>query len=56
MRLSSKKEAHFAARDTLVDFISNFTRSGDVVVTMGAGDVTKVGQELIEKWRGHGIT
>ncbi len=56
VRHNSKKEAHFAARESLVDFLSNFTRTGDVVVTMGAGDVTKVGQELIEKWRGHGIT
>lgn len=35
------------SRKTAVDFLAQFVKSGDVVVTLGAGDITKVGPEVL---------
>jgi UDP-N-acetylmuramate--alanine ligase len=40
------------ARGGLVDELSGLVRSGDVVVTLGAGDITAVGPELLARLRG----
>jgi UDP-N-acetylmuramate--alanine ligase len=46
-------ELHYvAARDEAVDRISALLRAGDLVLTVGAGDVTSVGPELLRR-RGH---
>ncbi|NLY95369.1 MAG: UDP-N-acetylmuramate--L-alanine ligase [Myxococcales bacterium] len=42
------------ARTALVDAIVPRLREGDVVITLGAGDITKTGRELIERLRAEG--
>lgn len=39
-------------RAELDDVVAENVKSGDVVVTLGAGDVTKVGRELVARWNG----
>jgi UDP-N-acetylmuramate--alanine ligase len=43
-----------AVRDRagLTDEVRRQVRAGDVVITLGAGDVTRVGRELIAQLRG----
>lgn len=41
--------AHYVPRGGLVDYLAGFLKSGDVLVTMGAGDITKTGPEVLEK-------
>lgn len=35
----------------VVDQLNAIATSGDVVLTLGAGDVTRVGRELLAAWR-----
>ena len=37
-------------RAELDDVVAENLRGGDVVVTLGAGDVTKVGRGLVARW------
>jgi UDP-N-acetylmuramate--alanine ligase len=37
-------------RDDLDGVVAENAKSGDVVITLGAGDVTKVGRGLVERW------
>lgn len=46
---SSWPPSRYASRDTLVDTLSDIVRPHDVLVTMGAGDVHHVAQELAEE-------
>lgn len=41
----------YIPRHDLVQFLAKYVRPHDVVVTLGAGDVTKVGAELMEELR-----
>ena len=41
-------------RDDLADALATAVRSGDVVLTVGAGDITKTGPELLERLRQDG--
>jgi UDP-N-acetylmuramate--alanine ligase len=38
---------HIEDRKELIGFLRTFLRKGDLLVTMGAGDIWKVGDELI---------
>jgi UDP-N-acetylmuramate--alanine ligase len=38
-------------RGALADALAGAVREGDVVLTIGAGDITKTGPELIERLR-----
>jgi UDP-N-acetylmuramate--alanine ligase len=42
------------ARSALIDAMIPRLREGDVVITLGAGDITKTGRELIERMRAEG--
>ncbi|MGH7649078.1 MAG: UDP-N-acetylmuramate--L-alanine ligase, partial [Gemmatimonadaceae bacterium] len=41
--------AWHGTRETLAAALANTVRSGDVVLTLGAGDITRTGRELLEK-------
>jgi UDP-N-acetylmuramate-alanine ligase len=38
----------------VVRVIEEMAQPGDVVVTLGAGDIYKVGETLCERWSGEG--
>lgn len=40
-----------AERSSLIDFVADIARPHDVVVTLGAGDITKLGSSLLQRWR-----
>jgi UDP-N-acetylmuramate--alanine ligase len=42
----------FGERANLADALAQRAQSGDVVLTLGAGDITKTGPELLERLRG----
>ncbi len=44
-----KEEVYFFEKKSLIEFISNFAKPGDVVLTLGAGDITKYGSLLLQK-------
>jgi len=43
----SRVEAHFVPRDQMAPFLAQFLRPHDIVVTMGAGNITQLGEELL---------
>lgn len=44
------KEVHyFADFEEIVDFVNENTEEGDLIITMGAGDVYKIGEMLLKK-------
>lgn len=45
----SPVEVRYAARDKLEDYLTTVLKPTDVLVTMGAGDITKVGPELLKR-------
>jgi UDP-N-acetylmuramate--alanine ligase len=44
---SPKLPIHYASRSILTEYLAEFIKPNDVVVTMGAGDITKIGAELV---------
>ncbi len=44
---------HYVARNQLKPFLLKFAQPNDVIVTLGAGDITKVGSDLIAAWQEH---
>ncbi|MFH1198635.1 MAG: UDP-N-acetylmuramate--L-alanine ligase, partial [Candidatus Omnitrophota bacterium] len=44
------KEVYFLARQEIQDFVARNMRSGDLVLTLGAGDIVKIGEELVAKF------
>lgn len=49
VREKSHVNCRFVRRDKMADFFSGFLRPHDVVVTMGAGDITYLASEILEK-------
>lgn len=50
---AAKKSGHpqvhyYPDKKTLVEFLQKTAKSGDMVITLGAGDIYKVGQQLLE--------
>ena len=48
MKAGGFSAAQFVSRKELPKFLKGFLRSGDVLVTMGAGDITHVGRAIVE--------
>lgn len=44
-------KVHYATRGVLDEHVADFVRPHDVVVTLGAGDVTKLGNSLLLRWK-----
>lgn len=44
-----REGVYYFRKDALVEFLSGFLQAKDVVVTMGAGDITKYGPYVIER-------
>ncbi|MES2122123.1 MAG: UDP-N-acetylmuramate--L-alanine ligase [Chlamydiota bacterium] len=47
----SAAEMHYAPRSELTSYLRSFLKPDDVLVTMGAGDITAVGSEIIEQMK-----
>lgn len=45
----SRTQVTYVSREDLTHTLTSYLRSGDVVVTMGAGDITKLAPQVIEK-------
>ena len=41
----------FETKDEIADFVLNYAKPGDLVITMGAGDIYEVGESILEKDR-----
>ena len=48
-KISEKRNVHYVPRQALLSYLVKFLQPNDILVTMGAGDVTKVGPEVLEK-------
>jgi UDP-N-acetylmuramate--alanine ligase len=48
--LATKVPMHFVARGTLIDWLLTFVQDGDLVITLGAGDITYVTKELLKQF------
>ena len=45
-------EVYFVPREEVVEYLSAFKKEGDLILTLGAGDITKACDELVEKIKG----
>ena len=50
--LTGGRSIYVPHRQDLDDVVAEQLQAGDVVLTLGAGDVTKVGRGLVERWAG----
>ncbi len=44
-----KEVLYMPEKEKISDFLTGFVKEGDMVITIGAGDINKIGEELIEK-------
>jgi UDP-N-acetylmuramate--alanine ligase len=51
MQRAGRAPAWTGARADCADALAALTRDGDLVITMGAGDITQVGPQLLARWR-----
>lgn len=49
MKSHSSAFVHYTPREELVSYLTSFLQPKDVLVTMGAGDITAVGPQLLER-------
>jgi UDP-N-acetylmuramate--alanine ligase len=50
--LTGGRSIYVPRRLDLDDVVAEQLKPGDVMITLGAGDVTKVGRGLVERWAG----
>ena len=50
--LTGGRSIYVPHRKDLDGVVAEQLKAGDVVITLGAGDVTKVGRGLVERWAG----
>jgi UDP-N-acetylmuramate--alanine ligase len=46
------KEIHFLAKDKIKDFLLDNMQPQDLIITLGAGDIVRVSDELVEELKG----
>ena len=51
--LGHKNVQYIADQETLVDTLHRISRPRDMIITMGAGDIWKTGEELIRRLQGN---
>lgn len=51
-----QRHSNYVSRQDLATSLAKFVRPHDVVVTLGAGDITKLGTELLELLKKEGVT
>ena len=51
-RLPGRPVAYLPHRDELLAYLENHTRTGDMLLTLGAGDINAVGEELLARLGG----
>lgn len=50
LRQYGQKDLHYIQnRDELIDHLKNTVKEGDIIITLGAGDVYKIGEELLSR-------
>ena len=50
VKSSGHKEVHYLPeKEKIADFLMEFATEGDMIITIGAGDIFKVGEEFIQK-------
>ena len=49
LKKKGKESYYFSTFDEIEDFLKKKCLSGDLLITMGAGDVVKIGEELLEE-------
>jgi len=47
--LHPDKQAVYLAKEKIAEFLLDFMRAGDLVITLGAGDIVRVADALAEK-------
>ena len=54
LRGGARKAVYIPDRDDLLDAVASAVKEGDVVLTLGAGDIWKTGDMLLERIRESG--
>ncbi len=49
LKKKGKESYYFSTFDEIEDFAEKKCKNGDLLITMGAGDVVKIGEDLLEK-------
>jgi UDP-N-acetylmuramate--alanine ligase len=49
--LYPKKEVYFVPREEIIEKVSSVARPGDLIITLGAGDIVRLSDELAEKFK-----
>ncbi len=50
-RYGHKDAAYISGRDQVVEYLAGSLREGDLLLTLGAGDVWKLGEAVLERLR-----
>jgi UDP-N-acetylmuramate--alanine ligase len=48
-----RKVIYLATKKEIVDFLARTARPGDMIITMGAGDIWAAGVELVDRLKEH---
>jgi len=48
IKMNGHKEVHFLPKEEIVKHLTHIARPGDLIITLGAGDITRISDELAE--------
>ncbi len=48
-KLSPEKKVEFLAKGDILDYLQKIIQPGDLIITLGAGDIVKINDELVEE-------
>jgi UDP-N-acetylmuramate--alanine ligase len=49
IKSTGHSHAHFLPKDEIADFVVNIAKPRDIIIMLGAGDITKITDELVER-------